>query len=95
MTGLDGLEMTEPTPEEARGWLDQSVGKYFKAILNEKMNDLKDDWANGVFTAEDADTTIQLNSEALGKVGQVADIILTLDEMCKNEEPDKEEETEV
>ncbi len=82
--------MVEPTPEEFRGWLDMSVGKYFKQVLSEKMQDLKDDWASGAFTGLNTEETIQLNSEALGKVQQLADITLTLDELSTDEEEDEE-----
>lgn len=84
--------MIEPTPEEWRGWLDQSVGKAFKVMLEDSVQDLKDSWASGDFTGEDTEATIQLNSEALGKVQQIAEILLTLEEKQKDEEP--EESTE-
>lgn len=81
-----------PTPEEWRGWLDQSVGKYFKEeVLKVKLEDLKDDWANGQFTADSAEATIQLNSEALGKTQAYADIILTLEEISTDDSSEDEE----
>ena len=75
----------EPTPEQARGWLNQRVGKYHKAVLFEKVEDLKDMWANGLFTGGTTEETLQLNSEAIGKVQAYADVILDLEEMCTDE----------
>lgn len=83
--------MIEPTPEEVRGWLDQSSGKYFKQeVIIKKIDELKDDWASGAFTGENNEQTIQLNSEALGKVQQLYDLLLTLDEMCTDEQTDEQ-----
>ena len=82
------------TPEEVRGWREQSVGRYFEELLKQKMEDLKDDWANGDFTGQTPEETIQLNSEALGKVWQIADILLTLEEMSNEPNTDDTEEEE-
>jgi hypothetical protein len=80
------IELVEPTAEEVRGWLGMGVGKYHKAQLIEKLEDLKENWANGDYTGSTTEETIQLNSEALGKVQAYADIILTLEEMTEDEE---------
>jgi hypothetical protein len=82
-------EAVEPSAEEARGWLNQSAGKYFMHTLRVKLEDLKDDWANGAFTRDHVEASYQLNSEALGKVQQLADIILTLEEMTIDEEDEE------
>ena len=37
-------------------------------LLEVRKQVLKDDWANGVFTSSDHTGTLQLNSEAIGKV---------------------------
>ena len=85
------VELKEPKPEEVRGWLDQSVGKYHRALLERMLEDLKDNWANGDYTGSTTEETIQLNSEALGKVQQIAEIIVTLDELSTDEEKEDEE----
>lgn len=78
-------ELKEPTPQQAAGWLGQRVGKYHKAVLFEKIDDLKDCWSNGDFTGSSTEETIQLNSEALGKVQAYGDVILSLEEMVTDE----------
>ena len=85
-------EMIQPTPEEVRGWLDQSVGKYHINQLNQMVTDLKDAWASGDFTGMTNEKTIQLNSEAIGKAQQIGTILLTLDEMCTDEPEEKPED---
>ena len=82
-------EPREPTPEQARGWLNQRTGKYYKAFLIEEMEDIKDNWASGMYTGQNIEETIQLNSEAIGRVQQIAEILLKLDEMTENE-PDEQ-----
>ena len=85
-------DLKEPTPAEVRGWLDQSVGKYFLAYLHSEIKELQDDWANGDFTGEVAEITIQRNSEALGKVQQTANVLLKLEEMSTDDEPTEDTE---
>ncbi len=88
------VELKEPKAEECRGWQEQTVGKYFKAQLFERLEDLKDGWVNGDYTGESIEETIQKNSEALGKAQAIAETILTLDEMKIEEEEDDDESGE-
>ena len=48
----------------------KAVFKYFEAVRKETM----DIWASGGFTAESAEGTMQLNSEAIGMVKVLNDI---------------------
>ncbi len=82
-------DLITPSAEESRGWLGAASGKYHKAELIERLEDLKDNWVNGDYTGATAEATIQMNAEALGKAGAYADMILSLEEMT---EDDQEEE---
>jgi hypothetical protein len=79
-------ELKVPAPEQVRGWLGQETGRYFKSLLNEKIEELKELWINGTYTDESIEKTIQRNSEAVGMGQAYADVLLTLDEMCIDEE---------
>lgn len=79
-------ELVEPSAEEARGWVSMGVSKYYKAQLVEKLEVIKDNWVNGDYTGSSIEETIQLNSEALGKAGAIAEELLTLEEMTIDEE---------
>ena len=85
-------ELKEPSPEQARGWLNQRVGKFHKAQLVEKIEDLKDNWANGDYTGDSVEETVQKNSEAIGKAQAYADVILTLEEMTEDEQSSEDDE---
>ncbi len=80
------FNLEEPTPAEFRGWLDQKTGKYFILWLKNEMLLIQEDWANGDFTGDSTEKTIQLNSEAIGKINQIANILLTLEEMSTDDE---------
>ena len=82
-------ELKEPTVEECRGWIEQGVGKYFKALLFERLEDLKDNFVNGDYTGVCADETAQKNAEAIGRAQAIAEVILTLEEMCIEETEDQ------
>ncbi len=83
-------ELIEPSIEEARGWLGMGVGKYHRAQLMEKLEDLKDGWVNGDFTGAISEETVQRNSEALGKAQAYAEILITLEEMTIDDEEEIE-----
>ena len=56
------------TLEEWTEWKLQPVTvEFFKAIEN-RVEGIKDDWANGHFTVESVEGTKQLNAKALGNV---------------------------
>jgi hypothetical protein len=83
-------ELIQPSAEECRGWMSQGVAKYFKSLLNEKLEDLKDGFINGDFTGESVEESSQRNSEAVGMAQAYADIILTLEEIQEDEETEEE-----
>lgn len=78
-------ELKTPRPDQVRGWLNQRTGRYFRSYCSELMEDLKDNWASGLYTGENAEETIQLNSEAIGKVQQIAELLLDLEELSTDE----------
>ena len=80
--------MKEPTQEEIKGWLNQNVTQFYKSKLEQAIEDIKDNWANGDFTGVTQEETIQKNSEAIGKVQQTAEILLMLDEMIDEDTED-------
>lgn len=53
--------------EDIVQWKMQPVTKALLSMVREDLNDIKDAWVEGVYTGEDANQTIQLNSQALGK----------------------------
>jgi len=85
-------EPKEPTKEQAQGWLNQPTGKYFKATLFERLEDLKDGWVNGEYTGESTEETAQRNSEAIGKAQAIAETIYILEEMVEDEQSSEDEQ---
>ena len=51
-----------------------TLGK-LKRQLQQDVQDIKDAWANGNYTGESAEATLQLNAEAIGKVSTCESII--------------------
>ena len=82
-------DMTQPSPEEVRGWLDMGVGRYHLNQLRNRLNACMDDWANGDFTGDTSEETLRKNAKALGEVQLLADIISTLEKMTEDE-PDED-----
>jgi hypothetical protein len=76
-------EMKEPSPEQASGWLGQPTGEYYQYMLAEKIEEIKDNWANGLYTGESTEETAQLNAEAVGKIQGIGEAIVLLEEMTE------------
>jgi hypothetical protein len=62
------------TQEEFLEWKSNPVTSKFFILLNNIRKDILDAWAEGMFTSTDSDGTVQLNSEAIGKVRALADL---------------------
>lgn len=78
--------MIEPTPEEFRGWLEQSCGKYFRESLRERITSYQDDWSSGMFNSKENKEESQIaNSEALGRVQEIGEILMILEELSTDE----------
>lgn len=62
--------------KEAFGeWKQHPETKRLFKFLNQISNELTDAWANGRFTTETTDGTIQLNSKAIGKYEAINEIM--------------------
>jgi len=88
------VSLKVPEAAQFKGWLAQDCGVYTRDLLVEKIEDLKESWMNGDFTAETNEKSIQLNAEAIGKAQAYADIILTLEEVS-DEQSGADEEQDV
>jgi len=79
-------ERKEPSPEQASSWLGQPTGEYYQAQLAEKIEEIKDNWANGLYTGNGAEETAQLNAEAIGEIQGIGEAIVLLEEMTEVED---------
>ena len=87
--------MKEPTPEQLRGWLAQPSGEWFVNHLNGRVQELQDDWASGMFNSKESKEETEIsNSEALGRVQEIGELLATLEERCIDDESSEDTETE-
>jgi len=71
---------------EWEAWLQLPVTKELFSYLKEWDEELKDRWANGNFTAETYDKTIQLNSQAIGIHKTLESLLnITYEDLVNNE----------
>lgn len=56
-------------------WLLHPVTQEFRKAIKGRIQELKDQWANGAFSTESLDGTKQLNAEAIGKVQMLQDLL--------------------
>lgn len=72
---------------EYREWLSLEETISFKKKLEGRVEERRDSWSAGLFTAETADGTLQKNSEAIGYSTACLDILesLTLGEIDEDQ----------
>ncbi len=56
-----------------------------KSLL-ESRADIKEAWSSGVYTAESADGTVQLNSKALGQLESLEGVLFWIEEGVEDDE---------
>ena len=67
-----------PLKQEVAEWKQHKVTKHLVKELEDTLEGVKEEWANGGFTLESESGTLQLNSRALGNIkalGQLLDYI--------------------
>jgi hypothetical protein len=69
------LKEIQMNREELLEWQKHPVTIEFFKDLQQMKGDLMEAWSNGAFTGKDIEETSQLNSRALGKVQQLADLL--------------------
>jgi len=68
-------ERVPVTEAEWKEWLVHPVTQSYRLWLEELVEEAKEAWARGSFTASDGTGTLQLNAEALGRVDAVQQLI--------------------
>ena len=61
--------------EEWDEWLQHPVTIEFRKAMQTRLDELKNDWANGGYTTETVDGTAQLNARSLGKAQMLSDLL--------------------
>ena len=63
------------TLDEWQEWQIHPATKAFLSYLQQSQKELQRQWANGGFTTESADGTVQLNAEALGMYRALSQVL--------------------
>ena len=71
-------DLTEPMPDEVRGWMQMPPGKYLKAWLQSQLAALQENWMNGAYSKG---SDGRFDAEAIGRAQQIAEILLKLEEL--------------
>lgn len=65
----------QPSREEYLEWLRHPVTQAYRQFLRTRLQESKDMWAEGCFTRESVEGTVQLNANALGRAEILARLI--------------------
>ena len=74
--------MDKPEKDDIALWQSNPVTKYFIAIVQENLEDIKDGWANGDYITDDALTTVQSNSNAQGTAHALIQLIAEMEDLA-------------
>ena len=72
-------------------WQSQRQTKYLKALLEEEIEEIKNEWAVGGFSHESVEKTAQLSAEGIGRI---IGLFYALDLLDREDFADEEEEIE-
>lgn len=78
------------TKEDIIQWKSNPVTRALLSMVKEDLKAIQEAWVNGVFTAEDAYATVQLNAQALGKSEALAYIETYIELMQTVKETEEE-----
>lgn len=67
--------------DEVKGWMHHPVTEAHLKRLKEAQEEIKESWANGVYTTESIEGTAQKNAEAIGAYRQIDQILIDIEEM--------------
>ena len=67
--------MSKITQEEWEAWVNNPVTQEYHKALQQMLLDHKESWAQGDYTRSTLEETIQVNSEALGSVSILTQLI--------------------
>jgi len=67
-------------------WLEHPVTKLVRGVLRERIEEIKDDWLSGVFTAENEFGTKFLNGQANGAAKALQQVLELSEEDINGEE---------
>ena len=76
----------KPLKQEVAEWKDHKVTKYLRKYLEADLQETLEIWGGGGFTMESQSGTIQLNSQALGGVKTLSQLLDYLDSDMDAEE---------
>ena len=86
---IDDILNNKPENADLKQWKNNACTLYFKAILNDAREDIKENIIRGVYTGDSTDKTAQLLAKAIGKAEQLEDAVYAIESAG---EDDNEEE---
>lgn len=84
--------MQKPIRQEVTEWKQHKVTKYLIESLERDVSEIQETWAAAAYTTEMESGTIQLNSQALGSIKAIREMLdfISSDMGSSEEKPDYE-----
>lgn len=79
----------KPDNKELKAWRHAECTIYFRALLEEEREEIKEDIVRGLYTGDSTDKTAQLLAKAIGQAEQLEDV---MDVIERSGEDETEEE---
>ena len=76
----------KPENSELKEWRNSPCTKYFKAVLKEAREDIKENIVRGVYTGNASDETAQLLAKAIGQCEQLEDVLYSIESAGEEDE---------
>ena len=80
-----------PDNKDLKEWRHAQCTVYFRALLQEEREDIKENIVSGLYTGDTTDKTAQLLAKAIGQCEQLEDVLYAIEHSGEEESDEVEE----
>ena len=89
---IDDILNNKPENADLKQWKHSACTEYFKAVLKDLREDIKENIIRGVYTGDSVDKTAQLLAKAIGQAEMIEDVLYSIESAGEDENETTDEE---
>ena len=82
---INDILNNKPENADLKQWKNNACTLYFKAVLNELRDDIKENIVRGTYTGDTTDKTAQLLAKAIGIAENLEDVMYSIESAGEDE----------
>ena len=88
---INDILNNKPENADLKQWKNSVCTLYFKAVLKDLREDIKENIIRGVYTGDSVDKTAQLLAKAIGQAEQLEDVVYAIETSGESDDNEDEE----